>query len=123
MGDPGTGWRSVIRPSAGLKALAGGLVVLLVAGFAAAAGGSPGRPSAAATPHRGGTLTVLETSGFAGAWPVGLDPATDTSEGAHAPYMDAIYGTLFNLGSRGKIIPNPICSVSPGWGSWRGEIG
>jgi peptide/nickel transport system substrate-binding protein len=66
------------------------------------------KPAAAkaAGPHRGGTLTVLEGAAFAGAWPVGLDPATDTSEGADAPYMDAIYGTLFNLGTGGKIIPN-----------------
>jgi peptide/nickel transport system substrate-binding protein len=71
--------------------------------------GQIGAKPAAATatgPHRGGTLTVLEGAAFAGAWPVGLDPATDTSEGADAPYMDAIYGTLFNLGTGGKIIPN-----------------
>jgi peptide/nickel transport system substrate-binding protein len=51
-------------------------------------------------------MTVLEASTFAGAWPVGLDPATNTSDAADEPYMDAIYGTLFDFGLNNKIIPD-----------------
>src|SRR5262249_37485901 len=54
-------------------------------------------------PHAGGSLTVLEGSGYAGAWPAGLDPATNTSGAADQSYMDAIYGQLFELGAHGKI--------------------
>jgi peptide/nickel transport system substrate-binding protein len=84
-------------------ALAAGAAML--AGF----GGTAAKPEAAkatATPKRGGTLNVLETSTFAGAWPVGLDPATNTSDAADEPYMDAIYGTLFDQGNNGTIIPD-----------------
>jgi peptide/nickel transport system substrate-binding protein len=80
---------------------------------AAACGGSGGTGPAAGsssgpagTPHRGGTLTVLEGSGFAGQWPAGLDPATNTSGAANQPYMDSIYGQMFELGPNGKIIPD-----------------
>ena len=59
-----------------------------------------------ATPHAGGSLTVLEDSGYEGAWPAGLDPATNTSGAADQSYMDSIYGQLFELGSHGKIIPD-----------------
>ncbi|MBO0887244.1 MAG: hypothetical protein J2O38_07580, partial [Acidimicrobiales bacterium] len=60
----------------------------------------------AASPHRGGTMTVLESSTFAGAWPLGLDPATNTSDAADQPYMDAIYGTLFDFAPGNKITPD-----------------
>jgi peptide/nickel transport system substrate-binding protein len=78
--------------------------------LAAAACGSGGGTStsggASATPHAGGSLTVLEDSGYEGAWPAGLDPATNTSGAADQSYMDSIYGQLFELGSHGKIIPD-----------------
>jgi peptide/nickel transport system substrate-binding protein len=78
-------------------------LALSLAGF-----GGRAKPAAAkaAGPHRGGTLTVLEAASYAGAWPVGLDPATNTSDAADEPYMDAIYGTLFEQGNGGRIIPD-----------------
>jgi peptide/nickel transport system substrate-binding protein len=87
---------------ASVLALAAAAVMLV--GFGGTA--KPDAAKAAATPKHGGTLTVLETSTFAGAWPVGLDPATNTSDAADEPYMDAIYGTLFDQGNGGKILPD-----------------
>jgi peptide/nickel transport system substrate-binding protein len=58
------------------------------------------------SPQTGGTMTVLENSGYIGAWPLGLDPATDTSDAADDPYMEAIYGDLFEQGNNGKMIPD-----------------
>lgn len=58
-----------------------------------------------ASPHRGGSLTVLEGTGYIGSWP-GLDPATDTEGGANYTYLDAIYGQLFELGPGGKLLPD-----------------
>ena len=55
-------------------------------------------------PHRGGSLTVLEASGFAGDWPQGLDPATDGDALANSTMMDAIYGGLFQVGSGGAVV-------------------
>ncbi|MGH8981782.1 MAG: ABC transporter substrate-binding protein [Acidimicrobiales bacterium] len=54
-----------------------------------------------AKPKAGGTMTVLEWTGYEGSWP-GLDPETDTDGGADISYMDAIYGELFELGPNGK---------------------
>ncbi len=79
-------------------------MVLAVAG--AACGSSPSSTSSPAqgTPHSGGSLTVLEDAGYEGAWPAGLDPATNTNGAANQSYMDAIFGQLFELGPHGKII-------------------
>ena len=59
-----------------------------------------GNPPAA---QSGGQLTVLEDSGFAGSWPAGLDPATNTNGAANQPMMDTVYGQLFKLVEGGKI--------------------
>ena len=48
----------------------------------------------------------METSTFLGAWPAGLYPPTDTSDAADFPYMDAIYGDLFEMGDGAKLIPD-----------------
>lgn len=77
-----------------------GLVLTLVATPLAAFEGR----ADASSPTRGGALTVLENN--LGEWPVGLDPATNTSDLADAPYMNAIYGTLFDQGPDGKLVPN-----------------
>jgi peptide/nickel transport system substrate-binding protein len=74
---------------------------LLVGTLAVAGASSAG----AATPTSGGSMTVLENSGYVGAWP-GLDPATDTSDDADAVYMNAIYGELFEQGTNNQVIPD-----------------
>jgi peptide/nickel transport system substrate-binding protein len=54
-------------------------------------------------PKAGGSLTVLEWTGYEGSWP-GLDPETDTNGGADISYLDAIFGELFELGPTGTTI-------------------
>jgi peptide/nickel transport system substrate-binding protein len=58
----------------------------------------------APAPTRGGQITVLEELGFAGAWPSGLDPATNTNGAANQSYMASIYGQLFKLVEGGKVV-------------------
>jgi peptide/nickel transport system substrate-binding protein len=67
--------------------------------------------STTAKAKKGGSLTVLEDSAFAGAWPAGLDPATNTNGAANQPYMNSIYGQLFKLNENGKIVPE----LMTGW--------
>jgi peptide/nickel transport system substrate-binding protein len=52
----------------------------------------------------GGSMTVLEGKGFSGDWPLGLDPATNTTGSADQDYYNAVYGQLFELGDNGKLI-------------------
>ncbi|WP_228395418.1 ABC transporter substrate-binding protein [Modestobacter roseus] len=64
-----------------------------------------------ATPQRGGSLQVLEDAGFAGAWPTGLDPATNTNGSATSNQMQAIFGGLFLMradddGSNAAVVGN-----------------
>jgi peptide/nickel transport system substrate-binding protein len=86
------------------------MAVMLVA--AACGGGQAGTSSApSGPPQRGGSLTVLESAGYSGAWPSGLDPATNTTGGANLPEMTSIFGTLFDLtanddGSNPHVVPN-----------------
>ena len=42
-------------------------------------------------------VTVLLDAGYAGAWPAGLDPATNTTARANLSIMNAIFGGLFQL--------------------------
>jgi peptide/nickel transport system substrate-binding protein len=60
--------------------------------------------SAAAGAGSGGSLTVLLNQGYEGAWPTGLDPATNTNGAANQDLMNSIFGNLFELGPKGKII-------------------
>jgi peptide/nickel transport system substrate-binding protein len=69
-----------------------------------AADTSGGGAQNAPAPKRGGEITVLEELGFAGAWPSGLDPATNTNGAANQPYMASIYGQLFKLVEGGKVV-------------------
>jgi peptide/nickel transport system substrate-binding protein len=87
-------------------------LLALAAAACGSGGGTSTSSSASATPHAGGSLTVLEDSGYEGAWPAGLDPATNTSGAADQSYMDSIYGQLFELGSHGKIIPDMATGYS-----------
>ena len=85
------------------------LVAALCAAIAAygaswAATSSAATAKAAAGAGSGGPLTVLLNTGFEGAWPSGLDPATDTNGLANQDMMTSIFGALFQLGPKGKII-------------------
>ncbi len=86
--------------------------VLAVAACGSGGTSTPAAGGGTAQPHAGGSLTVLEGSGYAGAWPAGLDPATNTSGAADQSYMDAIYGQLFELGAHGKITPDMATGYS-----------
>jgi peptide/nickel transport system substrate-binding protein len=89
--------------------------LLLAALLLLAACGDGGPRTAAAAPagppQRGGEITVLEDAAFAGGWPTGLDPATNTTGGANISQMSAIYGGLFRLqaaddGSAAQVVPH-----------------
>jgi peptide/nickel transport system substrate-binding protein len=67
--------------------------------------GPTSTPIATSAPKAGGSITVLESSGYAGAWTT-LDPAQNKEGAATQDFMTAIYGQLFELGSGGKIIPD-----------------
>ena len=69
--------------------------------------------TAAGTPKPGGSLTVLELGGYAGAWPAGLDPATNTNGAADQDQMNSIFGQLFQLAAGGKVIPDLAASATP----------
>jgi peptide/nickel transport system substrate-binding protein len=82
------------------------VVVCLASLALAACGGGNDEPTKeSAKKQRGGSLTVLEETSFAGAWPTGLDPATNTNGAANQSYMTSIFGTLFQMGANGKITP------------------
>jgi peptide/nickel transport system substrate-binding protein len=68
---------------------------------------------AAGTPKPGGSLTVLELGGYAGAWPAGLDPATNTNGAADQDQMNSIFGQLFQLAEGGKLKPDLATSATP----------
>ncbi|HEY6496669.1 MAG TPA: ABC transporter substrate-binding protein [Trebonia sp.] len=102
--------------SAGQAGAAMAAVLLAAATVAACSSGSSGSGGASATgtatvgtqntaaPKAGGSFTMLEETGLTGAWPTGLDPATDGNGSANQSYLDAIYGNLFELGANGKTI-------------------
>jgi peptide/nickel transport system substrate-binding protein len=79
------------------------VVVVIVA--SALGTGAVQEASAGPAPASGGSLTVLENSSYLGDWP-GLDPATDTDDVANYPYLDAIYGNLFEQGPDNQPIPD-----------------
>src|SRR5438874_13742280 len=87
----------------------GGTALLLGLALAACGGSSPSSTHTQASsgaPKAGGTLTVLAWTGFSGDWPAGLDPATNINGAADQSPMDAIFGERFELGPKGKIIPD-----------------
>jgi peptide/nickel transport system substrate-binding protein len=88
-------------------------LVLTAAACSSGSGSSPNASSsvqtknssiAVAGPKAGGSLTVLEGKGFSGDWPLGFDPATNTTGSADQDYYNAVYGQLFELGDKGKLI-------------------
>jgi peptide/nickel transport system substrate-binding protein len=58
-----------------------------------------------ATLKTGGSITVLESSGYSGAWTT-LDPPNNKEGAATQDFMTAIYGQLFELGTGGAIVPD-----------------
>ncbi len=88
---------------------AGALAVALALAAAACSSGSTSTSTQAAAsgaPRAGGSLTVLEWTGYSVDWPAGLDPATNINGAATQSQMNAIYGELFELGPKGAIIPD-----------------
>jgi len=90
--------------------LFGGAALLLALTAAACGGGGSSSSSttaaASTAPKAGGSLTVFEWNGYSGDWPAGLDPATNINGAATQSQMNAIYGSLFELGPNGTIIPD-----------------
>jgi peptide/nickel transport system substrate-binding protein len=84
------------------------IVVLAACGSSSTNKSSSTSTTSKGTPKKGGSLTVLEDSAFAGAWPAGLDPATNTNGAANQPYMNSIYGQLFRLNEKGKVEPELV---------------
>jgi peptide/nickel transport system substrate-binding protein len=89
----------------GFRLMSASTACLAVAVALAACGSSPSSPGGgSASPKAGGSLTVLEATGYSGDWPYGLDPATNVDGAADQDYMNAIYGQLFELGPKGAVI-------------------
>jgi peptide/nickel transport system substrate-binding protein len=80
------------------------------------AGSSSSTAAATGTPKPGGSMTVLELGGYAGAWPAGLDPATNTNGAADQDQMNSIFGQLFQLAAGGKVVPDLAASATPSAG-------
>ncbi len=91
--------------------LAGAAVLVLSAAAAcssssSSSGSASATGSASSAPVKsGGSVTVLESSGYSGAWST-LDPAENKEGAATQDFMTAIYGQLFELGPGGKILPD-----------------
>src|SRR5580698_4199100 len=85
-------------------------VIVVAAACSSSSGGSSGSagPSSSSSsssgtfsvsqPKQGGSITVLESKGYSGDWPYGLDPATNVDAIPNQDMMEAIYGQLFMLG-------------------------
>jgi peptide/nickel transport system substrate-binding protein len=94
-----------------IRLLAGVFAALLGVAACSQQGASTGASPSAGPPQRGGQITVLEDSAFAGSWPTGLDPATNATGGANIAMNGAIFGGLFLLtanddGTNARIVPN-----------------
>ena len=93
-------------------------IAVIVIAAACSSGGSSGSPSSSSSassssgtfsvsqPKQGGSITVLESKGYSGDWPDGLDPASNLDAIPNQDMMEAIYGQLFILGPGGKIQPD-----------------
>ncbi|MGN6867420.1 MAG: hypothetical protein ACTHMY_03335, partial [Solirubrobacteraceae bacterium] len=75
-------------------------------GASATSATSTSSSTAAGTPKAGGSITVLESAGFAGDWPAGLDPATNVNGAATQSQMNSIYGQLWQLTEQGTLRPD-----------------
>ncbi len=59
---------------------------------------------------------MLELGGYAGAWPAGLDPATNVNGAADQDQMNSIFGQLFQLAAGGKVVADLAASATPSAG-------
>jgi peptide/nickel transport system substrate-binding protein len=91
-----------------LAAICGAAAILVLAacGSKSTSSTSGTQSSTTAKATKGGSITVLEDSAFAGAWPAGLDAATNTNGAANQPHMNSIYGQIFKINEQGKIVPD-----------------
>ena len=86
-----------------------GAAVLVATAAACSSSSSSGTssPTGSALPQgqvkSGGSITVLESSGYSGAWS-NLDPAQDNEGAALQDFNSAIYGQLFELGPNGAVV-------------------
>jgi peptide/nickel transport system substrate-binding protein len=90
-----------------VAALAAFVIALAACGGGDGGGGASTSANGAENappPKAGGEITVLEEAAFAGSWPAGLDPATNTNGAANQPFMDTIYGQLFKLVEGGEVV-------------------
>src|SRR5215468_6335298 len=88
-----------------------GIAVVVVAAACSSSSSSAGPHASSsvtsiAPVKHGGSITVLESKGYAGDYASGLDPATDPSSIPNQDMMEAIYGQLFELGANGQAIPD-----------------
>ncbi|HEY1593337.1 MAG TPA: ABC transporter substrate-binding protein [Solirubrobacteraceae bacterium] len=85
-------------------------VIALVAVAVSACGSSSSSTSSSSAqsgPAKpGGNMTVLESSGFAGDWPAGLDPANNVNGAANQSQMNSIFGELWELQENGQLTPD-----------------
>jgi peptide/nickel transport system substrate-binding protein len=72
----------------------------------ASASSSASSSAPTGTPHAGGSLTALESAGYSGDWPAGLDPATNVNGAANQDQMSAIFGVLWELNTKGALVPD-----------------
>lgn len=80
------------------RLLSGPILFALLLGLIACSGKrEPASNDAEPSNADGGELTVLLDAGTVGAWPAGLDPATNTTAGFNLTLMNAIFGGLFQL--------------------------
>ena len=108
----GAQWR--VEGGSQMRNARAAVVIGVVLGLSTLAVGSPasGQTSQQAarsgpsSPHRGGTLTVLENSAGIGNWP-SLDPGNDPQAAAEDDaYFEAIFGNLFQMNGKGQIVPD-----------------
>ena len=98
------GWRIAGRPVGRLLIAGLCAVIAAIGAISASASSASTKATPAAAAGSGGSLTVLLNQGYEGAWPTGLDPDTNTNGAANQDLMNSIYGNLFELGPKGKII-------------------
>ena len=75
-------------------------------GSASASSSSTSSAAPTGATKSGGSITVLESAGFAGDWPTGLDPATNVNGAADQSMMDSIYGELWELQGNNQLTPD-----------------